>query len=121
MRGAQLGRQNLSWRKPPLLWWKTLGVLITRLEGIPVARIEALHERTAQLFPAVTKLLGQQFTEIDVLAVCRAQDLPYTYNKFRGRVDSAIRWGEKLDLAAVETAYRQVCAVSHLRPRGQRK
>jgi hypothetical protein len=117
MSGAKLGRENISWVKPPLLWWKTLGVLIAKTEGIPVtpSHIETLHSRTADLFPAVTKLAGERFTERDVIAACKRQGREYSLNKFLGRVDSAMRWDERLDTKAIRDAY------SKTRPRRKAK
>jgi 5-methylcytosine-specific restriction endonuclease McrA len=109
MSGAKQGRENISWRKPPLLWWKTLGVVICNHEPIPQSKIETLDLRTSELFPAVTQLLsGTPLTKQDVEKACLQQGREYSLNRFLGRIDSARRWDEKLDYEAVETVYLEI-------------
>jgi len=98
--GSNPGRKNISWHQPPLLWFKQLAVVIHQHEGIGIRAERTLHDRTAELFPSVTELLGARCTFGKVKRVCALQGRPYTPHKLSDRVNSGLHYNE----AWVQTA-----------------
>jgi len=113
--GSRPGRKNICWHLPPLLWFKQLAVIVHQHEGIPIRAEARLHDRTVELFPKVTKLLGARCTFGTVAQVCADRGRPYTPHKLSDRVNSGLHyneaWVRTANLLPVRNAY--LCALGH--------